>query len=40
LLLLIGGDKSMQNLDIEQAQGYWQEHLRIKGHGTTDKLSG
>ena len=40
LLLLIGCDKSMQNRDIEQAQGYWQEHLRRKGHGTTDKLSG
>lgn len=39
LLLLIGGDKSSQDQDIDRAQGYGLDHLGRKKHGTTDKLS-
>jgi putative addiction module killer protein len=33
LLLLLGGDKSRQQRDIETAKGYWQDYQERKKHG-------
>lgn len=33
VLLLLGGDKSSQKMDITQAQTYWEDHKRRKNNG-------
>jgi len=33
VLLLLGGDKSTQQMDIGLAKRFWQDHLRRKNHG-------
>jgi len=32
ILLLVGGDKSKQEKDIETAKKYWKDHKRRKRH--------